>query len=91
MRPIILCHHERLDGSGYPAGLRGDDVPLLAQIVGIVDVYDALTTHRPYRPALSAHDATAHLLREAGAGRFARYHVEAFLETLTGVAVPAVH
>ena len=53
MRPIVLCHHERLDGSGYPAGLRGDEVPLLAQIVGIVDVFDALTSERPYRVALS--------------------------------------
>ena len=91
VRPIILCHHERLDGSGYPAGLRGDDVPLLAQIVGIVDVYDALTSQRPYRLALTPHDATAHLLGDAEAGRFARPHVEAFLDTLTAATVPAVH
>ena len=51
VRPIIRSHHERLDGSGYPDGLRGDDVPLLAQIVGIVDVYDALTSPRPYAGA----------------------------------------
>ena len=53
VRPIIRGHHERLNGSGYPQGLRGDEVPLLAQIVGIVDVYDALTSKRPYRPALT--------------------------------------
>jgi putative two-component system response regulator len=82
VRPIILCHHERVDGSGYPAGLRGDEVPLLAQIVGIVDVYDALTSHRPYRPALHSEEAIRHLLREADAGRFARVYVEAFLDTL---------
>jgi putative two-component system response regulator len=91
VRPIILCHHERLDGSGYPEGLRGDEVPLLAQIVGIVDVYDALTSQRPYRAALRAEDAVRHLIREAEAGRFARHYVDAFLETLAASAVPAVH
>jgi putative two-component system response regulator len=91
VRPIILCHHERLDGSGYPAGLRGDDVPLLAQIIAIVDVYDALTSHRPYRRALTAEDATSHLLCDVHAGRFARNYVEAFLDTLATEAVPAVH
>jgi putative two-component system response regulator len=91
VRPIILCHHERVDGSGYPAGLRGDEVPLLAQVIGIVDVYDALTTQRPYRAALTAEDATAHLLREVHEGRFARKYVEAFLDTLSAVSLPAVH
>ena len=54
VRPIVRHHHERLDGTGYPDGLRYSQVPLLAQIVGIVDVYDALTTTRSYRPALSS-------------------------------------
>src|SRR6185437_11370429 len=62
VRPIIRCHHERLDGSGYPQGLRGDDVPLLAQIVGICDVFDALTSNRPYRPALTSEEGARHLL-----------------------------
>jgi len=88
VRPIILSHHERLDGSGYPGGLRGDDVPLLAQIVGIVDVYDALTSHRPYRGALSAEEATRHLMLEAEKGRFARHYVEAFLDTLALAGTP---
>lgn len=52
VRPIIRSHHETLDGGGYPDGLRGHAVPLLAQIVAVVDVYDALTTDRPYRRAL---------------------------------------
>ena len=78
VRPIVLGHHERLDGSGYPAGLRGDDVPLLAQIVGIVDVYDALTSRRPYRGALSPEEAGRHLREEMGQGKFARHYVEAF-------------
>lgn len=85
VRPIIRCHHERLDGSGYPQGLYGEDVPLLAQIVGICDVFDALTSHRPYRPALSADDAAHHLLQDAAAGKFSRDHVEAFL-ALAGTA-----
>jgi putative two-component system response regulator len=86
VRPIIRCHHERLDGSGYPQGLRGDEVPLLAQIVGICDVYDALTSQRPYRPALSQEDATRHLQQDAANGKFQREHVEAFLSV---AAVPA--
>jgi putative two-component system response regulator len=89
VRPIIRCHHERIDGSGYPAGLRGDEVPLLAQIVGIVDVYDALTSQRPYRAALVREQAAAHLVREVSLGRFNRVYVDAFLETLAAETVPA--
>ncbi len=80
VRPIVLSHHERLDGSGYPRGLRGDDVPVLAQIVGVVDVYDALTSKRPYRNALEPEAAARHLVEEVERGRFARVHVEAFLD-----------
>jgi putative two-component system response regulator len=68
VRPIVRCHHERADGSGYPDGLGGGDIPLLAQIMGVVDVYDALTTDRPYRPALSPADACAALQHEADRG-----------------------
>jgi putative nucleotidyltransferase with HDIG domain len=53
IKPIIRWHHEKYDGTGYPDRLRGDEIPLSAQIVGIVDVFDALTTTRAYRPALS--------------------------------------
>ena len=82
VRPIVLCHHERLDGSGYPFGLRGEEVPLLAQIVAIVDVFDALTSSRPYRTALTPEEAGGHLIRQARAGKFCPHHVEAFLDTL---------
>jgi putative two-component system response regulator len=68
VRPIVRCHHERSDGSGYPDGLVGEAIPLLAQIMGVVDVYDALTTDRPYRPAMTAEDACATLEYEAGQG-----------------------
>jgi putative two-component system response regulator len=84
VRPIVIAHHERLDGSGYPGGLRGDEIPLLAQIVGIVDVFDALTSERPYRVALSPEESGRYLVREAEAGKFAPRYVEAFLDTLSG-------
>ena len=90
VRPIVLCHHERLDGSGYPAGLRGDEVPLLAQIVGIVDVYDALTSQRPYRGALPPEEAARHLIKEAEQGKFSRRYVETFLDSLS-LATSTVH
>jgi HD-GYP domain-containing protein (c-di-GMP phosphodiesterase class II) len=90
VRPIVRFHHERLDGSGYPLGLRGDDVPLLAQIVGIADVYDALTSHRPYRPALSREAAAHHLRQEAASGKFLCTHVETFLK-IVGIAPRSAH
>lgn len=55
--PIIRYHHERWDGSGYPDGLRGDQIPLLARILQIADIYDALTSARPYKPAYTPAEA----------------------------------
>jgi putative two-component system response regulator len=78
VRTIVRYHHERLDGSGYPDGLRGDEIPLLAQIIGIVDVYDAMTTNRPYRDARSSEDALAELAREVQRGWRRADLVEAF-------------
>lgn len=66
--PIIRHHHEKLDGSGYPDGLKGDEVPLTARILQVVDVYDALTTDRPYRQALSSAEALNILNEEVGKG-----------------------
>ena len=57
VRPIVRHHHERLDGSGYPDGLQGDAIPLLAQIMSVVDVYDAVTTQRPYQRARPTDEA----------------------------------
>lgn len=68
VRPIVRHHHERLDGSGYPDGLRGSAVPLLAQIVAIVDVYDALTSARPYHEPISSDLALETLRDEAAKG-----------------------
>ena len=66
--PIIRHHHERMDGSGYPDGLRGRRHPLAARILQIVDIYDALTTDRPYREAFTATQALATLYNEAERG-----------------------
>jgi putative two-component system response regulator len=68
VRPIVRYHHERLDGSGYPDGLRGDAVPLLAQIINLVDVYDAVTTKRPYQSAHTANEAIELLRTQADRG-----------------------
>ncbi|MBQ7660929.1 MAG: HD domain-containing protein [Clostridia bacterium] len=56
-KDIALCHHERYDGGGYPFGLRGDDIPITAQIVSIADVYDALSSQRVYKPAIMRSEA----------------------------------
>lgn len=87
VRPIVRHHHERLDGSGYPDGLKNGAVPLLAQIVGLVDVFDALTTHRPYREPLTRDGALDALREEADKGWRDRVLVDAFVNVLT---VPAM-
>jgi len=61
LKPIIRWHHEKYDGSGYPDGLKGDDIPVAAQIICIVDVYDALTTIRSYKPACTPAEALARM------------------------------
>jgi putative nucleotidyltransferase with HDIG domain len=66
LKPIIRWHHEKYDGTGYPDRLKGDEIPLAAQVVGIVDVYDALTTTRSYRTALSHDAAVAEIERCRG-------------------------
>jgi cyclic di-GMP phosphodiesterase len=66
--PIIRHHHEKFDGSGYPDGLRGKDIPVTARVLQIVDVYDALTTIRPYKPAFSITDALQTMKQEVARG-----------------------
>jgi putative two-component system response regulator len=87
VRPIIRSHHERLDGSGYPDGLKGSDVPLLAQIIAVVDSYDAMTTDRPYRAAQPADHALAELWRDASDGRIDPELVRVFAAQLESGAV----
>ncbi len=64
--PIVELHHERPDGKGYPHGLRGDEIPMLARIVHVADAFDAITSARAYRPARAASDALQELWRHAG-------------------------
>lgn len=66
--PIIRHHHERWDGSGYPDRLVGDEIPYLAQVFQLVDIYDALTSERPYKPALSLEEALQVLAQETAKG-----------------------
>ncbi len=63
----ILHHHERMDGRGYPAGLRGEDIPLFARFVAVADAFDSLTTSRSHRDAHTVEEAVAELHRRAGA------------------------
>jgi putative two-component system response regulator len=78
VRPIVRHHHERADGTGYPDGLKGDEIPLLARILSVVDVFDALTTDRPYRPALSKERAVDELRQEVSRGWKSAELVEEF-------------
>ena len=87
VRGIVRHHHERLDGSGYPDGLRGNQIPILAQIVGLVDVYDALTTDRPYRQALEPAIACAHLRSEVASGWRRHDLVDTFVSLVESGAV----
>jgi two-component system response regulator RpfG len=81
---IALAHHERFDGSGYPYGLKGDDIPLAARIVAVADAYDALTSVRPYKDAWSSADAVAYIKEQSGS-HFDPKCVAAFIARLATV------
>jgi two-component system response regulator RpfG len=85
---IALNHHERFDGSGYPNGIAGKEIPLVARIVAVADVYDALISPRPYKRAWAAEDAQDYLHKQAGS-QFDPICVEAFFERLNNIA--AIH
>ena len=78
---LLLHHHERLDGRGYPGGLRGEEIPFGARIITVADSFDAMTTNRPYRKAGSPEAAAKELLRCAGT-QFDPVVVEAFMPYL---------
>jgi putative two-component system response regulator len=79
VRPIVRHHHERLDGTGYPDHLSGDRIPLLAQIMSIVDAYDAMTTERPYRAAMTPDQARQELREDVTRGWKSATLVEEFV------------
>lgn len=93
---MIRHHHERYDGRGYPDGLRGDDIPFEVRLLSIVDAYDALTSHRSYRPSPLTHNAALETLRREGnAGKWDPQLVGEFTRMLgaqppdwTGIAIP---
>jgi putative two-component system response regulator len=79
-RDIAVSHHERWDGKGYPNGLAGEAIPLCGRIVALADVYDALTSKRCYKAAMSHEEAKAILVKDAGT-HFDPHIVQAFLAT----------
>jgi putative nucleotidyltransferase with HDIG domain len=79
---VVLHHHERFDGNGYPQSMKGNDIPLTARIFSIVDSFDAMTNNRPYRKKMSQADALAEIKRCSGT-QFDPAIVEIFIETIS--------
>ena len=77
--PIIISHHERYDGGGYPRGISGENIPVLGRVICIADSFDAMTTDRPYRKGLSLDQALYELKKNAGT-QFDPKLVEAFID-----------
>lgn len=78
---IALNHHERFDGKGYPNGLKGDEIPLIARVVAVADVFDALVSERPYKVAWPFQDAIDYIRKQSGS-HFDPECVDAFIESL---------
>ncbi len=87
--PIVRAHHESWDGSGYPRGLKGDQIPIGARILSVVDCYDALTSDRPYRPALSDEEAMKIVMERRGT-MYDPLVVDTFLQVYRDIAVEAM-
>src|SRR5262249_24880506 len=84
--PVVRCHHENWDGSGYPRGLRGSEIPLGARILSVVDCYDALTSDRPYRRRMSVEDALK-ILRDRRGGMYDPEVVDTFVAVYRTIEV----
>jgi len=78
--PLVAAHHEKLDGSGYPRGLKDEDIPFLARIVATIEIYDALRNERSYKQPFSLEKSVEILREEAGAGRLDKNLIEAFVK-----------
>jgi putative nucleotidyltransferase with HDIG domain len=83
--PYVLYHHERWDGSGYPSGKAGEEIPLEARVLAVADAFDAMTSDRPYRPALERDEAVAEVARCAGT-QFDPEVVQVFLDLFAEAA-----
>ena len=88
--PIIRHHHERWDGTGYTDALAGDCIPPLARVIGVVDAYDAMTSHRPYRKALPEEEAMSRLIEGAGT-QWDPQMVQQFVKFLRSNGTPRQH
>jgi putative two-component system response regulator len=88
VRPIVRHHHERFDGSGYPDGLRGNHIPPLAQIMSVVDIFDAATTTRAYKAAVSVDKACRELSDEVARGWRRADIVDAFIALVRNHRLP---
>lgn len=82
--PVVKCHHERIDGKGYPEGLRGDSIPLLARIISVADAFDAMLSDRAYRTRLTLGEAKQQLLNGSGT-QFDSHIVSVFLEIIDNI------
>ncbi len=87
---VIRYHHEKMDQSGYPDGLPAEGIPLAARIMAVVDIYDALVTERPYRPALSRNEALTILREESRAGKLDPGAVAQMIELISGPDLPSI-
>ena len=85
--PIVRAHHENWDGTGYPSGLRGEDIPIGARILSVVDCFDALVSDRPYRPAMSA-AAAVEIIRERRGTMYDPRVVDMFLQIYQDIPIP---
>jgi len=82
-RELILYHHERIDGRGYPYGLKGEEIPFVVRILSVADAYDAMTSSRAYRPA-KPHEVAIEEIKYGVNTQFDKEVVKAFLNTETG-------
>src|SRR5207237_9747720 len=88
IRPLVVARHEHFDGTGYPNRLKGSEIPRAAQIIGVADAYDAMTSERPYRVALRSKQALRELRANAGT-QFNPVVVEAFIQVVIEERRPA--